>query len=189
MTHSQPPVRHRIPSPQRLTVVTDENCELCRRCRAWLSQQPLLVGVEFLAVGSDEAVRRYGSLGNRRDVLIVADEHGRIWSGPDAFVMCLWATDSYRGYARWAARPGWRTLAKLLFSTVSSNRHRIADMMSGTCEEEHCDVHQPPRPPNQPPPPQASTMPPPQPVPPPTEARPPFGVTRSQVYERVVLGQ
>jgi len=71
-----------FPPPRRLTVVTDEQCELCRRCRGWLADQPLLVEVQFLPVGSDEAVRRYGSIGIRRDVLIVADEHGRIWAGP-----------------------------------------------------------------------------------------------------------
>ncbi len=130
-----------FPPPRRLTVVTDEHCELCRRCRGWLSQQPLLVAVEFLAVGSPESVERYGPLGNRRDVLIVADEHGRIWSGPDAFVMCLWATASYRGWSRWAARPGWRHVARAVFATVSSNRHRIADLMTGSCEAESCDRH------------------------------------------------
>jgi len=82
-------------------------------------------------------------MGQRRDILIVADEYGRIWSGPDAFVMCLWATASYRGWARWAARPGWRALARLVFSTVSSNRHRIAELMSGQCEDDDCEVHGP----------------------------------------------
>lgn len=130
-----------IPSPRRLTVVTDERCELCRRCRGWLSHQRLLVEVEFLPVGSTEALRRYGSIGSRRDVLIVADEHGRIWAGPDAFVMCLWATASHRNWSHLAARPGWRTLARLVFSTVSSNRHRIADLLSGQCDDAHCDTH------------------------------------------------
>lgn len=130
-----------LPAPQRLTVVTDENCELCRRCRGWLADQALLVEVEFLPVGSDEAIRRYGSIGNRRDVLIVADEHGRIWAGPDAFVMCLWATAAHRSRAHLAARPGWRTFARFLFGALSSNRHRIAELMSGRCEHGRCDVH------------------------------------------------
>lgn len=130
-----------LPTPRRLTVVTDERCELCRRCRGWLAHQALLVEIEFLAVGSDEALRRYGSIGNRRDVLIVADEHGRIWAGPDAFVMCLWATAAHRNWAHLAARPGWRTLARLVFGTISSNRHRIAELMSGRCDDGNCDVH------------------------------------------------
>ena len=133
-------VQSPLPPPQRLTVVTDEECALCRQCRAWLSQQSLHVPIEFVGVGSEEALRRYQSMGNRRDVLIVADEHGRIWVGPDAFIMCLWATTAYRGWSRWAARPGWRVLAKALFSTVSSNRHQIADMMSGRCTDENCSA-------------------------------------------------
>ncbi|MDH3293759.1 MAG: DCC1-like thiol-disulfide oxidoreductase family protein [Acidimicrobiia bacterium] len=139
-------IRTPLPPPRHPTVITDRECELCRRCQAWLSEQTLLVAVEFLAVGSDEARRRYQSLGNRRDVLIVGDEHGRIWIGPDAFIMCLWATAGYRGRARWSAKPGWRLVARALFSTVSSNRHRIADMMTGSCRDDGCRAHQPPPP-------------------------------------------
>jgi predicted DCC family thiol-disulfide oxidoreductase YuxK len=181
--------RTRIPSPRRLTVITDEDCELCRRCRGWLSQQTLLVAIEFLPVGSEEALRRYGSMGNRRDLLIVADDQGRIWTGPDAFVMCLWATAGYRSWARWAARPGWRSLARVLFGTVSSNRHRIAELMSGECRDERCEVHQPPpsRSPLNQPSPEGAVMPPP-PQPPPPDARPPMALQRSQVHERVLLG-
>jgi predicted DCC family thiol-disulfide oxidoreductase YuxK len=123
-------------------VITDHDCELCRQCQAWLSEQALLVPIEFLAVGSADARRRYGSTGNRRDVLIVADEHGRIWSGPDAFVMCLWSTATYRSWAHWAARPGWRTVARALFGTLSANRHRIARLMSGQCTDRSCVAHE-----------------------------------------------
>ena len=162
--------------PTRLTVLTDSECSLCRQCRAWLSSQYLLVPIEFLSVGSPEAVARYQSAGNQRNVLIVADEYGRLWMGPDAFVMCLWATDRYRTWAHWAARPGWRVIARHLFKSVSSNRHRISHMMSGTCSDETCTTHGPkpaPRPPAPPqaPPPPLPTMPPPDgpPLPSPTD--------------------
>jgi hypothetical protein len=44
-----------IGAPSKLTVLLDERCAFCLRCRDWLAAQPCLVEVELLPAGSVEA--------------------------------------------------------------------------------------------------------------------------------------
>ena len=115
-----------VATPTRLTVCYDEQCALCRRCRLWLEGEQVLVPLDFVAAGSDEARQRYGSvpwLG--ADLVVVDDEHGDVWAGSAAFLMCLWATAEHRA---WSYRLSGRALAPLaerFFHMVSANRRRI----------------------------------------------------------------
>jgi predicted DCC family thiol-disulfide oxidoreductase YuxK len=116
----------RAPAPAgaRLTVLYDESCAVCRRCRDWLLTQPCLVEVELLAAGSATARARYGGLPWLGRELVAVDEGGRAWVGPAAFITCLWATVRYRP---WAYRLSGRALAPLaerFFLFVSKRRSR-----------------------------------------------------------------
>ena len=108
-----------------LTVVYDEHCALCRRCRHWLELQRALVPLHFLAAGSPQAQELYGELPWLGSDLVVVSTTGDAWVGPAAFLMCLWATDEYR---LWSYRLSGRTLAPMaerFFHTVSKQRGRI----------------------------------------------------------------
>lgn len=106
------------------TILYDERCAFCLRCRDWLATQPCLVRVELLAAGSPAARERYGSVPWRGSELVVTDEQGQVWVGPAAFLMCLWVTAHYRSWAYLFSRPGWSSHAERFFLHVSKRRDR-----------------------------------------------------------------
>ena len=111
-------------SPERLTVLYDERCALCRRASDWLLTQQCLVELELLPAGSGEARERYGSLPSVGSELVVVDERGNAWIGPSAFLACLWATARYRSWSFRLAQPGWAPYAAAFFRWVSKTRGR-----------------------------------------------------------------
>ena len=119
---------------RRLTVVYDDECELCRRCRHWLSMQETHLPVEFLAAGDPAARERYEQLAWYRVELMVVADDGTAWVGPAAFVMCLWATRRYRRTAYRLRSPGLAPLAESFFHGMSSNR----SVLSGMLREHRC---------------------------------------------------
>ena len=110
----------------RLAVLYDERCALCRRCADWLLGQPCLLPVELLPAGHPEVRARYPRasswLGKE---LVVVDDHDRMWIGPGAYLMAMWATASYRSWAHWLAKPALFPLATRFFLFVSKRRGRI----------------------------------------------------------------
>jgi predicted DCC family thiol-disulfide oxidoreductase YuxK len=125
---------------QRLTILYDERCAFCLRCRDWLAQQPCLVEVELLPAGSSVAIERSGALPWAGKVLVVADEQGQIWVGPSAFLICLWATVRYRGWAYRLSRPGWSRYAERFFLHVSKRRGAWGDRLGHVVTDcSYCD--------------------------------------------------
>lgn len=119
----------------RLTVVYDEDCELCRRCRQWLSTEPAHVRLEFLAAGSSAAKRRYGKLSWYPSELMVVADDGRAWVGPAAFLMCLWATVRWRLMSRRLRGRALGPLVEHFFQNLSANRRTIG----GLFRSQRCD--------------------------------------------------
>lgn len=109
-----------------LTVLYDESCPLCRRCRDWLLTQPCLVPVQLLPAGSPDVRSRYAAvapwLGKE---LVTVDDGGRAWVGPAAFVTCLWCTARYRSWAYLLARPSLAPLSDHFFIFVTKRRNRF----------------------------------------------------------------
>ena len=68
-------------SPQRLVVLYDSHCPICRQARAWLAAQPQLVTLDFEEAGSEAARRRFPGLDHDatlRDITVGA----RLLPGP-----------------------------------------------------------------------------------------------------------
>lgn len=109
-----------------MTVLYDESCALCRRCRDWLLTQPCLVPVQLVPAGLPPVRRAYAEaeqwLGKE---LVVVDQAGRAWVGPAAFVICLWATAKYRAISYTLGRPRFAPLAERFFMFVSKRRDRF----------------------------------------------------------------
>lgn len=125
--------------PTRLTVVYDDNCELCRRCRHWLGTQPTLVEFRFLAASDPEIADLYGHLPWYRIELMVVADTGVAWVGPEAFVMCLWATRRYRSMSYRLSGRALRPLAEKFFHTLSANRSVVSGMLTPhRCESDRC---------------------------------------------------
>lgn len=123
-----------------LTVLYDADCELCRRCRDWLSAQPAFVPLEFVAAASDEAAARFGNLGRGEQLVVVSDD-GRVWAGSPAFVMSLWALKEWREWSLRLAAPGLSSLAEAFFRVLSAERRRLAALFDHRpCADGHCGV-------------------------------------------------
>ncbi len=124
---------------QSITVVYDEHCVLCRRCRHWLELQRTHVPIEFLAAGSPAARSLYGDLPWLGEDLVVVSDSGDAWVGPAAFLMCLWATVEYRP---WSYRLSGKTLSPLaerFFHMVSKQRGFIGRNINDVeCDDGSC---------------------------------------------------
>ena len=158
--------------PRRLTVVYDDHCELCVRCRDYLVKQPTHVELRFLASSDPEVYDRYGDLPWYRIELMVITDGGHAWIGSQAFIMCLWSTirwhkTSYRLSGRSLA-----PMAERFFHALSTNRSVVSGMLTPTrCSTGAC-VHQP-----APPSPNTASPVPPPPVPPQPHTSPAHGLT------------
>ncbi|NUR07572.1 MAG: DUF393 domain-containing protein [Nocardioidaceae bacterium] len=130
----------------RLTVLYDDRCPLCARFRDWLARQPLLVPLDLVPAGSEQARRRYPGLDHDRtlrEVTVVSDR-GEVWHHDAAWVMCLWATVEHRVAAERLARPAFRPLARAAAHTAAGLRSAMrtgpaegggyGDRCAGSCE-------------------------------------------------------
>lgn len=90
-----------------LTVLYDADCPLCVHIRHWLLGQRWLVPLRLIPAGSHEAQRRYPQLDHAatlREITVIGDA-GQVWTGTDAFIVCLWALVEHRPKANWLATP------------------------------------------------------------------------------------
>ncbi|MFJ7260492.1 thiol-disulfide oxidoreductase DCC family protein [Streptomyces globosus] len=135
-TQGPPPVR-------QLTVLYDADCPLCVHIRHWLLGQHRLVPLRLVPAGSDEARRLFPALDHAatlREITVVGDS-GQLWTGTDAFIVCLWALAEHRPKAEWLATPAGRPFARGAMYTASAWRQAVrtgpgAPSAAGTAGEE-----------------------------------------------------
>ena len=128
-----------FPTPARLTVIYDEQCELCRRCRHWLATQSTYIDLQFLACGDPRVRELYGDYPWYRIELMVVTDGGQAWIGPEAFLMCLWATRRWRRMSFRLRGNAFGPLVERFFHSLSDNRKTISSMLSPhTCEGGSC---------------------------------------------------
>jgi predicted DCC family thiol-disulfide oxidoreductase YuxK len=126
----------------KLTVFYDERCELCCRCRDWLTRQPAYVPLEFVPLQSPMLEQRYPGLAAwcpEKEILVV-DEDGGIYRGGGAWLMCLWATQTYRDWASKLAHPALFPLVRKFCTLVSANRLAISAVFPRRKAEELAEV-------------------------------------------------
>jgi hypothetical protein len=88
----------------------------------------VLVQLDLVAAGSHQARLRFPTLDHRRaleEITVVGDD-GSVWTGPHAWVMCLWATAAHRPLAERLARPAWLPLARGAAFGAARLRHLLA---------------------------------------------------------------
>jgi predicted DCC family thiol-disulfide oxidoreductase YuxK len=124
----------------KLTVVYDERCAFCLRCRDWLATQPVLVAVDLLPAGSSAARARFGAASWLGEALVVADDEGNAWVGPAAFLMCLWATARYRVWSYRLTQPKYERFAERFFLHVSKRRSYSEWLTRPDEDCTYCDV-------------------------------------------------
>ncbi|NUU20748.1 MAG: DUF393 domain-containing protein [Streptomycetaceae bacterium] len=133
-----PPI---VPPVKRITVLYDARCPLCTSVGAWLTRRPKLVAVDLIAAGSARARNRYPDLDHRRTLreITVIGDAGQVYSGANAWVVCLWALRGYRPLAERLSTPAGLPLAKA--AVVSAARVSAATRRaSGDCAK-GCGPH------------------------------------------------
>ncbi len=127
---------------KRLTVLYDQQCGLCRHCRAWLEAQPQLVRLEFLPFQHPAVPCRFPGIEAfqpERQLVLVADD-GSVYVGDAAWIMCLYALDEYRAWSLRLARPTLRPLARRVCEAVSKRRLGLSQMLGLRIKEEGNDA-------------------------------------------------
>jgi predicted DCC family thiol-disulfide oxidoreductase YuxK len=118
---------------QRLTVLSDPNCPLCRQLRGWLERQRQLVPLEFLDVGSAAARARFPQLDHGRaaaEITVIGDA-GQVFEGPAAWIACLWALAGYRATAHRLSTPTGAPFARAAVLAAARGRKFLGRRAGG----------------------------------------------------------
>jgi predicted DCC family thiol-disulfide oxidoreductase YuxK len=117
--------------PGRLTVFYDADCALCRRTARWLASEPTRMPLRLLPTFDERAQALRPEVPWLGAELVVVGDHGGVWIGPAAFLMCLWATERYHPWATRLSGPAFAPLAERFFEQVSKHRGRIGARLEG----------------------------------------------------------
>ena len=117
---------------QKLYVLYDSKCEICRRLRDWILVQQSWIGIAVLEAGSEKAKRLFPELeriATRDDLAVISDE-GAVYLNNRAWIMVLYAMVEYRDWAARLTHPLLAPLARHAFVALSRNRHRLSSWLS-----------------------------------------------------------
>jgi predicted DCC family thiol-disulfide oxidoreductase YuxK len=117
---------------QKLYVLYDPKCELCRRLKDWILVQRSWIGLAVLEAGSEKARRLFPeleSIAGKDDLAVISDE-GAVYLNNRAWIMVLYAMVEYRDWAARLTHPLLAPLARQAFVTLSKNRHRLSSWLS-----------------------------------------------------------
>src|SRR5262249_22021847 len=137
---------------QTLTVLYDARCNLCRGIRGWLESQPAYVELTFVPSGSAEARYRFPQLDHAattQEITVISDE-GAVYTGANAWLICLWALQDYRAWSLRLSSPDMLPPAGRIVIWVARNRVRfgskalddiLSDELDSATEDQlaHCD--------------------------------------------------
>jgi predicted DCC family thiol-disulfide oxidoreductase YuxK len=125
---------------KRLYVLFDQDCGLCLRCSRWLIRQKAFIELSFIPLQSPEITRRFPGLKewdqlDLREKLVVVSDEGAVYQGPNAWIMCFFALDEYREWARRLAQPALLPFARRACEQVSRNRLTISRLLNMPASE------------------------------------------------------
>lgn len=112
----------------RLSVIYDATCGMCRRLKNWIAREPAFVELEFIPLQDAALETQFPGILNlhpEREIVVISDK-GEVYQGGKAWVMCLWALKDYREWAQRLANPLLLPLAKKTCTMVSRNRYAIS---------------------------------------------------------------
>lgn len=122
---------------ERLTIVYDGDCMLCRRSVRWLRQQRTYVDVDVVPASDADAVARFGETAEYGEHMIAAADDGRVWIGvPDAYLAVMWAVRGLRLVSYFLSIAPLKPLVGRVFRFVTGNRHIIGRVVGEGCV--HC---------------------------------------------------
>jgi predicted DCC family thiol-disulfide oxidoreductase YuxK len=119
---------------QKLYVLYDPNCELCRRLKSWIVEQRSWIALEIIPAGSETARKMFPELekiAGRNDLSVISDE-GSVYLNDRAWIMVLYALDDYRDWAARLTHPLLMPLARQAYAALSRNRQLLSRWLSAT---------------------------------------------------------
>ena len=122
---------------EKLYVLYDPRCELCRRLKDWLLVQRSWLGLSMVPAGSEKAKKMFPELdqiATCNDLAVISDE-GQVYLNDRAWIMVMYALEEYRDWASRLAHPLLMPLARQAFSALSRNRRLISHWLSATDPE------------------------------------------------------
>src|SRR5215469_2603890 len=122
---------------EKLYVLYDPRCELCRRLKDWLLVQRSWLGLSMVPAGSDKAKKMFPELdqiATCNDLAVISDK-GQVYLNDRAWIMVMYALEEYRDWASRLAHPLLMPLARQAFSALSRNRRLISHWLSATDPE------------------------------------------------------
>ncbi|MCX5194859.1 DUF393 domain-containing protein [Streptomyces sp. NBC_00249] len=130
-----------VTATRHLTVLYDANCPVCVHIRHWLLAQRQLVPLRLVPAASAEAWRRFPELAHAETLkqITVVGDRGQVWTGTDAFIVCLWALAEHRPKANWLATPAGRPFAAAAMHTAAAVRHAVRTNGEAEPGEPACD--------------------------------------------------
>ena len=113
---------------EKLYVLYDPRCDLCRRLKEWLLAQRSWIDLCLVAAGSAEAQRLFPELERfaSTDDLVVISDAGAVYKNARAWIMALYALEEYRDWACRLAHPLLLPLARQAFVAISRNRNVLS---------------------------------------------------------------
>jgi len=117
---------------QKLYVLYDPKCEICRRLKDWILVQRSWIGIAVLEAGSEKARRLFPELEQitTKDDLAVISDEGAVYLNNHAWIMVLYAMVEYRDWAARLTHPLLAPLARQAFAALSKNRHWLSNLLS-----------------------------------------------------------
>src|SRR5262249_732756 len=106
---------------EKLYVLYDPRCELCRRLKDWLLVQRSWLGLCMVPAGSEKARQMFPDLekiATANDLVVITDE-GQLYLNDRAWIMALYALEDYRDWACRLAHPLLLPLARHAFAALS----------------------------------------------------------------------
>ncbi|MGH9523976.1 MAG: DCC1-like thiol-disulfide oxidoreductase family protein [Terriglobales bacterium] len=116
---------------KRLYLFYDEECEVCRRLKDWLSGQAASIELQMVVAGSAaerELFPNLRAVAGQTDLVVVSDA-GEVYLNNHAWIMCLYALEEYRDWALRLASPVLRPLARQAWEMLSRNRAVVSRWM------------------------------------------------------------
>lgn len=128
---------------EKLTVLYDDTCVLCRRTVDTLSK--LRTTAKLVLLPLQSATPAMLPAGFAREELLaqlhVIDEGGRIYRGADAVVRIMRSVPSLRFVAPLYRIPGMKPLADFLYRFVAKHRYRLFGQVGDDCASGSCQLH------------------------------------------------
>jgi predicted DCC family thiol-disulfide oxidoreductase YuxK len=117
---------------EKLYVLYDPKCEICRRLKDWILVQRSWMGIAVIAAGSEKAKRLFPELeqiAGKDDLAVISDD-GAVYLNNHAWIMVLYAMVEYRDWAARLTHPLLMPLARQAFAALSKNRHTLSSWLS-----------------------------------------------------------